>query len=226
MISAAWPVERKPEDGDWEKAKTGCRCGRCSCMRLRQGQGQNEPPSPMTMAESWLLQGAWPADHRDGQPRMKFIRTFGFAILTGAAIRLIREYGPIIEVGAGTGYWTMELARAGIDILATDPTPGMYFEGSSLWTKVEMINGPEALEKHPGRNVLMCWPDREEWPSGVVSEFTGDHIIYVGEPRDGCTGNNQMFNILDRRYELETRLEIPQFHNIHDQLEVWRRRNP
>ena len=200
-----------------EGIKTGCQCGRCSCMRLSQ------PRTPMTMAESWLVQRAWPEYHQDDGPRMKFIRTFGIAILTGAAIRLIREYSPILEVGAGTGYWTMELAQTGVDILATDPTPGMYFEGSSLWTNVEMINGPEALEKHTGRNLLLCWPDRERWPSEVVSEFTGKHIIYVGEPRDGCTGNNRMFDILDERYELETRLEIPRFQKIHDQLEIWRR---
>ena len=87
-----------------ERIKTGCQCGRCSCMGLRQ------PRTQMTMAESWLIQRAWPADHQDDGPRMKFIRTFGFGILTGAAIRLIREYSPILEVGAGTGYWTMELA--------------------------------------------------------------------------------------------------------------------
>ena len=200
-----------------EGIKTGCQCGRCSCMRLRQ------PRIQMTMAESWLVHRAWPADHNDDRPRMKFIRTFGFAILTGAAVRLIQEYSPILEVGAGAGYWTMELAQAGVDILATDPTPGMYFEGSSLWTNVEMINGPEALEKHPERNLLLCWPDRDGWPSGVVAEFTGKHIIYVGEPRDGCTGDNRMFDILDERYELETRLEIPRFQKIHDQLEIWRR---
>ena len=177
----------------------------------------------MTMAESWLIQRPWPTDHQDDGPRMKFIRTFGFAILNVETVQLIREYSPILEVGAGTGYWTMELAQAGVDILATDPTPGMYFEGSSLWTNVDMINGPEAMEKHPGRNLLICWPDREEWPSEVVAEFNCRHIIYVGEPRDGCTGNKRMFDILDERYELETRLEIPRFQKIHDQLEIWRR---
>ena len=64
MISGALSVERKPEDDNWEWMETGCQCGRCSCMRLHQSQ----PPTPMTMAESWLLQGAWRADHRTTSP--------------------------------------------------------------------------------------------------------------------------------------------------------------
>ena len=202
----------------WEGIREGCYCARCSCLRL-QREG-----NPETQAESWLLRQGWPEDHDDYTPRMQFIRTFGFAVPTRAAIRLISRYSPILEVGAGTGYWAMELAQAGVNIAATDPTPGMYLEGSSLWSRIDQIGGTEALDKYPGRNLLICWPEMAAWPGDVVNECSSKHIIYVGEPRNGCTGNGRMFEILEKRYLLEEGLEIPRFSRIRDRLEVWRRR--
>ena len=201
-----------------EKIRAGCQCGRCSCLELRQ------PQLPMTMAESWLIQPGWPEDHEDEGPRMKFVRTFSFAIITGAAIQLIKQYSPILEIGAGMGYWAMELSKAGVNTVATDPTPGIYFEGCPRWSKIDLVDGLEAMEKHPDRNLLLCWPEMREWPAEVVANFSGKHVIYIGEPRDGCTGSSQMFDLLEERYELEVRLEIPQFQRIHDELEIWRRR--
>ena len=202
----------------WEGARKGCQCGRCSCIELQEDR------SPMTMAESWLTKRTWPEDHDDYDPRMNFIRTFGFAILTGSTVQMLREYSPILEVGAGTGYWTMELEKAGTDIVATDPMPGMFFERAPIWTQVEMLGGAEAMEKHPGRNLMLCWPDRERWPGEVLEECSSKYIIYVGEPRNGCTGNDRMFDLLESRYRLKERIEIPRFREIHDWVEIWRRR--
>ena len=204
----------KPAEG----IRAGCQYGRCSCLELRQ------PQLPMTMAESWLIRRGWPEDHEDDGPRMKFIRTFSFAVITGAAIQLIRQYGPILEVGAGTGYWAMELSKAGVNAVATDPTPGMYFDGSPRWSRIDLVGGLEAMEKHPGRNLLLCWPEMEAWPAEVVADFSGKHVIYIGEPRNGCTGNDRMFDLLEERYQLEARLEIPRFKHMHDEMEIWRRR--
>ena len=118
----------------------------------------------------------------------------------------------------------MELSKAGVNTVATDPTPGMYFEGCPRWSRIDLVDGLEAMEKHPGRNLLLCWPEMRAWPAEVVADFSGKHVIYIGEPRDGCTGNSQMFDLLEERYELEVRLEIPRFQKIHDELEIWRRR--
>ena len=202
----------------WEETREGCGCGRCSCLRLL------DRGAPMTMAESWLTKRGWPRDHDDSAPRMKFIRTFGFAIITQAAIRLMGRYGPLLEVGAGTGYWAMELSQAGVNIVATDPTPGMFYESSPLWSRIDAVGGTEALEKYPGRNLLLCWPDRDRWPGDVLAECSSKYVIHVGEGRDGCTGDDRMFDLLESRYLLEQELEIPRFREIHDRVEIWRRR--
>lgn len=51
-------------------------------------------------------------------------RTFGFGIPSNAILNKIMEYAPrIVEMGAGTGYWSYCLSRMGADIVAYDPYP-------------------------------------------------------------------------------------------------------
>src|SRR5260370_1008891 len=60
--------------------------------------------------------------------RDEYIAKFGFAVLDDRAIDALRPYGPFIEVGAGSGYWSYELRVAGLDSLPTDPGTGTYSE--------------------------------------------------------------------------------------------------
>ena len=51
-------------------------------------------------------------------------RTFGFGIPSNAVLVKILEYAPrIVEMGAGTGYWSCCLSRMGADVVAYDPYP-------------------------------------------------------------------------------------------------------
>ncbi|KAL7430242.1 hypothetical protein ACHAXH_001286, partial [Discostella pseudostelligera] len=51
-------------------------------------------------------------------------RTFGFGIPSNAVLSKIMEHAPrIVEMGAGTGYWSYWLSRMGADIVAYDPYP-------------------------------------------------------------------------------------------------------
>ena len=183
-----------------------------------------DPGEPLTLNESWLIQRGWPEDHDDREARDKFNRTFGFAVLNRRTVRLIAACSPILEVGAGTGYWAMELDQAGADIVATDPGADGYFPNSPRWSRVERVDGLTALEKHPGRSLLMCWPEIDPWPGEVVERFSGERVIYVGENRNGHTGGGSMFDALEDGYRLEEELEIPRFSRINDRVRVWRRK--
>ena len=46
-----------------------------------------------------------------------------FAIPTEAALEAIAEHAPLIECGAGTGYWSALLQQRGIDVIAYDSHP-------------------------------------------------------------------------------------------------------
>ena len=58
----------------------------------------------------------WPRLRADGyigqfSLREKMLEGFCFAVLTEEMIDKIKEYAPILEVGAGTGYWAHEFIK-------------------------------------------------------------------------------------------------------------------
>ena len=192
-----------------------------------------------TLAERWLQRTGRPLeglrDDRTGYVPMlrdAFIARFGFAVLTGRAISrlidLIGEDAQIVEVGAGSGYWAYELQAAGMDVRATDPG-----EMDAMWSGlrpneygyVEGLTGVEAVEEYgPDHTLMMVWPSMESWPADTLEAYGGDQLILVGEDRDGCTGTDRLFDILEAGWEEVGRIGIPRFPRVFDFLTVWRRR--
>ena len=183
-------------------------------------------PPTKTLAEEWFQRNYSPTDrHRDIR-RNEFINRFGFAILDSGAVEFIRPYSPILEVGAGLGYWTHELKQAGMDVVATDPDTRGRWPGITPWTSVEKLSALDAISKYPGRNLLTSWPDRDDpWAAEALMKFQGERVIYVGESDLGCTGTPEMFVILRFKFKPEKCYEIPTFHSMNDRLEVWRRKD-
>lgn len=50
-------------------------------------------------------------------------RMYAFAVPTAAAIEVLKQHSPLVEIGAGTGYWASLLQKAGGDIVALDSQP-------------------------------------------------------------------------------------------------------
>ena len=192
-----------------------------------------------TLAERWLERTGRPlADLRNDRTgyvpmlRDAFIARFGFAVLTGRAISklidLIGEDAQIVEVGAGSGYWTAELRAAGLDVWATDPG-FMDATWASLrpneYGYVEGLTGVEAVEEYgPGHTLMMVWPSMDSWAAETLEAYRGDRLVLCGEDRDGCTGTDRLFDILEAGWEEAGRISIPSFPRIYDSLTVWRRR--
>jgi len=49
---------------------------------------------------------------------------YAYAIPTHAALERISWYSPVLEIGAGTGYWASLLSKIGCDVIAYDRDPG------------------------------------------------------------------------------------------------------
>jgi hypothetical protein len=164
------------------------------------------------------------------QTREAYIARFGFAVLTAPIVRALAPYAPLLEVGAGSGYWTYELKKAGIDSIATDPGTGRYRNvGTSghweeFWTPVERLTGPEAVAKYPTRTLLTVWPDLAEWGAQTLLAFEGKLVLYGGEGPGGCTADDRFHALLEERFEQSEVIELPQFDGLHDELILYRRR--
>lgn len=167
--------------------------------------------------------------------REEFIVRFGFAVITESVIRSVAAYAPLVEVGCGSGYWSYELRKAGVDVIATDPGTGRYRgllwgeDGEARhwdkpWLEIEPISGIEAVRKYPARNLLTVWPDMAPWADQTLREFKGETVLYGGEGSGGCTADDGFHRFLEERFEPTEVIDLPQFGGIHDDLYVWRRR--
>lgn len=160
--------------------------------------------------------------------RRTLVGRYAWAVPDEAAVTLLCELGPIVEIGAGSGYWASLVAAAGGDVVAYDAvapgTPGHEFGHHHGWYPVAR-GGPERAAAHSDRVLLLCWPP---YATGFALEcleaYRGDTVVYVGEGRGGCCGDDGFHELLARDWETVRTLDIPHWPLVHDRLSVHRRR--
>ena len=157
--------------------------------------------------------------------RRPLVKRFAWAIPNDEAIAKIVEYSPIIEIGAGTGYWAKLVADAGGDIVAFDADPA-GIDSKNRWHSDKHLyspvwhGGPEKIAEHPGRTLFLCWPPYDDpFVKECLDQYRGDTLIYVGEV-DACTGWDER---LDTEWKAADEVTIPKFSCINDYLMVFKR---
>lgn len=158
---------------------------------------------------------------------------YSWAVPTEQALGTIAVHSPggVVEVGAGGGYWAMELRDRGVDVVAVDPEPpGPEVENPSwhdgrAWTPVEAGDHTVA-GLYPERTLLLCWPtDGEPWAGEAVNRYIaagGRTVAYVGEPAGGHTGDEGMHQAFARLDQV-TVVALPQWQGAGDRLVIYRR---
>jgi hypothetical protein len=192
------------------------RAGKAPTAELLRGQGlTTESSGPERLAELRLA-------------RTAFVRAWGFSIPCAEAIGTLARLAPLVEIGAGSGYWTALLRNAGLDVVATDATPqgdiGYGFE-ASRFCEIEALAGPAAVRAYPDRNVFCSWPTQDSpWALAAVRAMAlGRRVALIGEPRGGQTGSRGLHRYLDTRFRLLGVQPIPQFPKTRDALYVYER---
>jgi hypothetical protein len=141
---------------------------------------------------------------------------------------MLVRYSPIVEIGAGTGYWARLVADAGGDILAYDKHPPKLGKADYWAKEVESYypvhtGGPRMAERHSDRTLFLCWP-----PNGLpmaarcLDFYRGATLIFVGE-RSGLTGDDRFHKIVNDEWTSIKQIGIPQWFGIHDRLYVFKR---
>lgn len=169
-------------------------------------------------------------DRNDYYARRVMVDFYGWAIPTQEVINEIVKLGPIVEIGAGRGYWARRLREAGADVVAYDNWARTSYRRRT-WTKVEE-GGPPKLVHHEDRVLLLVWPEyffsvgskdyRGDLMYRAVKKYRGDTVVFVGEGMGGCTGSKEGHELLGKKFEFTESFEIPQWGAVHDQVEVYR----
>jgi hypothetical protein len=106
---------------------------------------------------------------------------YAWAIPDEACLRIVAEFSPLIELGAGRGYWSRLLSSKGADVIAVDKYSPL--ENDSLWYDVKVGDASIlAKSEMKNRNLFLCYPDdRESMAIAALESFQGEYILYIGE---------------------------------------------
>lgn len=151
--------------------------------------------------------------------RYDLVKEYSWAIPNDEAIDVLVEESPIIEVGAGNGYWAYLADEDGADVVAFDMDPW-----EAEWFPVLEGDICEILN-YQDRSLFLCWPPYDNpMAADALDLYTGDTVIYVGEGRGGCTGDSDFHFKLQKEFGLADEIiDIPVWEGIHDRMYVFRR---
>jgi hypothetical protein len=199
--------------------------------RLRNLGARDNPYLELAL----LLSNASPDERRmlDLEERRRELASlFSWAIPTEPALALLAKHAPLVECGAGMGYWTALLRARGVDALAYDLAPpgggarnAYHRRGRQPWTEVQQASAAAAARRHGGRTLVLCWPPYGDDAAsyGALRAYRGDAVIHIGERDEGATGSVRFHRELLLNWTLAEELELPHWPRLRDRLMVYRR---
>jgi tetratricopeptide (TPR) repeat protein len=136
---------------------------------------------------------------------------YAWGVPTDAALTALASLGKIVEVGAGTGYWTALLRARGADVVAYDMAPvdlgnNKYHTRTRSWTEVHKA-GAKIAGKHADRALFICWPE-EVVAMRAMKAYRGDKLACVGV-YGVLTDSPDLFEELSLNWSVENVIELP-----------------
>jgi hypothetical protein len=151
---------------------------------------------------------------------------YSSAIPNDDAIVALLNLSPIVELGAGTGYWAWLIQQAGGEVVAIDKSPS-----SKQWTKV--ISGNElSLSQYANRTLLLCCPPWD-MAYNAIKLCSNKRVIYVGAKKIGTysviddlnhSNEDKFFGLLAKNFNQTNHIVTPQRQGTRDSMWVFERK--
>src|SRR6202050_354528 len=96
-------------------------------------------------------------------PLSDLAQRYAYVVPEAGSLSPLAALGPIVEIGAGTGYWASRLRARGVDVLAFDQAPpdgerlNRYHAPTATWSHVFAAD-ETVLREHSDRALFLCWP--------------------------------------------------------------------
>jgi hypothetical protein len=178
-----------------------------------------------------LDSGCLPDSAADGQDAwLMLAQQYAYVLPSDSALAMLARLGPLVEIGAGTGYWAHRLRSLGVDIVAFDQAPpdgdraNRYHARTRLWTPVEQ-GDQTVLSGYADRGLFLCWPPLFSSLGDCLTYYRGDTVACVG---DGGYRTAR----LDHLHEAFTKVAaapvraLDPYPGVRPQLTVWKRTRP
>jgi hypothetical protein len=144
-------------------------------------------------------------------------------------LKVLASLGPVVELGAGTGYWTYLLREMNTDIIAFDQSPpggsrnNRYHPDTSTWTEV-LEADQTVLTAHRERALFVCWPPLFSSLGDCLTFYPGDTVAWLGD--DGFrTARPQGLREEFRQLAVYPARALEPFPGVPATLSLWRRRD-
>jgi hypothetical protein len=136
------------------------------------------------------------------------------------AIAKFSAVGGIVEIGCGKGLWGKLLLDLGVDWVGYD----LDITGKR-WTAV-LYGGVEKAIGCGHMTLMLCWPPyKKPFAYNALRSYDGGRVVYIGEGKGGCTGDDKFHDYLDKHYALVETVDIDQWPDMSDRVYLYSRRN-
>ena len=237
---ARYPWTTRPElcggvitsEADWQEGVRRLReyQGLLAALRRRRVLRASENPyldlaaalagGPSGSGLSWFVPGGLGAVLNLPARRRELAALLAWALPDEGALSLLGGYGPLVECGAGTGYWAALLRARGADIVACDLAPARR-----SWTPMTAADSVTAVRAHRGRTLLLCWPPYDDDAASYTAlrAYHGNLLLYIGGGSGGPTGTVRFHRELALNWSPAEQVALPTWPGLRDRLVVYRR---
>ena len=148
---------------------------------------------------------------------------------------------PIVEIGAGAGYWGALLRLRGVDCILYDRAPPTSKGNNPYFNRqfTDVLPGDHGKAAlHPGHALLLVWPysdyeadtpwarDQDPWDVQALRSFQGSTVVHVGDMNQHAhtvTTSKAFKQLLTASFLEVARVELPSWPHSHDALTIWKR---
>jgi hypothetical protein len=160
---------------------------------------------------------------------LRLAQRYAYVFPTDTALAMLAGLGPLVEVGAGTGYWTARLRSIGVDIVAFDQAPldgeraNRYHARSRPWTDVEQ-GDQTVLSGYADRALFLCWPPLFSSLGDCLTYYHGDTVAYIGDEGYRTAKLDDLHETFTKVAAAPVRALDP-YPGVRPELSIWKRQS-
>lgn len=165
-----------------------------------------------------------------------FTATLAWAVPSPSSIDTIAEFigtTPTVEINAGTGLWAALLKAKGCNLVATDLLAHDWRDKTKTprknFTDVVLSDASTAIKNlmPEGGCFMSCWPGyRDSYCTEALKVALTKKVakvVYIGEGEGGCTGTDDLHELLESSFTSCKVVKIPKWYGIHDRAYLYTR---
>jgi hypothetical protein len=132
-----------------------------------------------------LLEAVKDSD-QSGDALTNLAQRYSYVFPDDRSLSMLAALGSLVEMGAGTGYWSYRLRAIGVDIVAIDQAPpdgdrpNRYHAATPTWTEV-IAGDHTVLTAYSDRALFLCWPPLFSSLGESLTYFSGDTVAVIGD---------------------------------------------